>query len=98
MWKWLRLSQLKFYEEEKNCTINAPAHSEDAWYCLLARLHCGSNFLKASSGLLIRPNQPDLEDCTAEDVAYLVWREWMKESIAVPEGVSCDVFDWSNVY
>jgi hypothetical protein len=43
-------------------------------------------------------DQPDLEDCTAEDVAYLVWREWMKESIAVPEGVSCDVLDWSNVY
>jgi hypothetical protein len=43
-------------------------------------------------------DQPDLEDCTAEDVAYLVWRKWMKESIAVPEGISCDVLDWSNLY
>ncbi len=46
---------------------------------------------EASSGLLLRPQQPDAdEDDDSMNDAKLAWKAWMKESITVPEGISCD--------
>ena len=52
----------------------------------------------ASSGLLLRPRQPNAdEDDDSTDDAKLVWKAWMKEPITIPEGISCDVLNWWKV-
>ena len=45
------------------------------------------------SGLLLRPREPDLEDDESAKEAKIAWKAWMKESITVAEGISCDVLD-----
>jgi hypothetical protein len=50
---------------------------------------------QASSGLLLRPQQPDAdEDDYSINYGKLAWKVWMKESITVPEDISCDVLNW----
>ena len=49
---------------------------------------------QASSGLLLRPRQPDAEDDDSADEARLAWKAWMKESINEAEGISCNVLNW----
>jgi hypothetical protein len=52
----------------------------------------------ASSGLLLRPRQPNAdEDDDSTDDAKLAWKAWMKEPITILEGISCDVLNWWKV-
>ena len=49
----------------------------------------------ASSGLLLRPRQPNAdEDDDSTDDAKLAWKAWMKEHITISEGIQCDVLAW----
>ena len=49
---------------------------------------------QASSGLLLRPHQPDAANDDSADEARLAWKAWMKESINEAEGISCNVLNW----
>ena len=49
---------------------------------------------QASSGLLLKPRQPDSEHDDSADEIRLAWKPWMKESINDAEGISCNVLNW----
>ena len=84
---------------EKQMAEDAFIHLVSRFKLIGSRAHTAAAMVsppcaQLCSGLLLRPREPDLEDDESANEAKIAWKAWMKESVTVAEGTSCDVLDW----